>query len=243
MTAQGKTSRRVTTLMATWLPRAEARVGRAGLLLAIGLAAGLLSTLVSWAFVATFSGPSTVLDGWQQSVIPLVTGGLAAPAMTWLFLQLLDDVHRLSEDYRHLAEHDQLTGLLNRRGLFSRIGAVEPGSTLLIADIDRFKEVNDRYGHRVGDTVLIEAADQLRRAYAAPALLARIGGDEFLVVLDQEQCRRLVPRTSLPVTCREVDTTLTIGSSLYDGDLDAALAAADLAMYSRKADRLDQPEP
>jgi len=79
------------------------------------------------------------------------------------------------------AEHDALTGALNRRGLFSRVAAITSG-TLFFLDLDGFKAINDRFGHSAGDRVLIEVVEVLRRLAPEGALIARIGGDEFVVV-------------------------------------------------------------
>ncbi len=83
------------------------------------------------------------------------------------------------------AETDPLTGLLNRRGLDQRLAQIaDTVSTGIIAiDLDRFKDINDRFGHGVGDLVLVEVAKRLQNAVRASDHLARLGGDEFAVVL------------------------------------------------------------
>ena len=88
----------------------------------------------------------------------------------------------------HLAAHDPLTGLLNRRGLLERLvlGPGGPGGGQLgvvIVDIDHFKRVNDAFGHAVGDEVLVRIAALLRSAAREGDLLARLGGEEFLLVV------------------------------------------------------------
>jgi diguanylate cyclase (GGDEF)-like protein len=89
----------------------------------------------------------------------------------------------------HQAAHDALTGLANRRTLIDHLEVRPNAATVLLyVDLDRFKEVNDRYGHAAGDAVLVEVAARLLREVRAGDLVARLGGDEFAVL-----CRRLEP--------------------------------------------------
>jgi diguanylate cyclase (GGDEF)-like protein len=85
------------------------------------------------------------------------------------------------DEATNAAEHDPLTGALNRRGLFSRVAQIASGA-LFFLDLDGFKAINDRFGHSAGDHVLTEVVDVLRRLAPEGSLIARIGGDEFVVV-------------------------------------------------------------
>ena len=103
--------------------------------------------------------------------------------------QLEAELRKEREAFRHLALHDPLTGLANRRSLERRMTemlstAKQQGrpSSVLFVDIDDFKGVNDRLGHEVGDQVLVEVAKGLTAVVGAGALVGRWGGDEFLVV-------------------------------------------------------------
>lgn len=92
-----------------------------------------------------------------------------------------------AEHNRFLARHDALTGLANRYGLDDQLQSLtaspERTLTLLCLDLDRFKPVNDRYGHATGDEVLVAVAQRLRHVVGQQALIARVGGDEFLVAV------------------------------------------------------------
>jgi diguanylate cyclase (GGDEF)-like protein/PAS domain S-box-containing protein len=151
------------------------------------------------------------------------------------------------------AAQDPLTGLLNRRGFESdapsllqdALGGARP-CALLYADLDRFKEVNDRLGHDVGDLVLCEFAARMQRCTRGPDLMARLGGDEFvLLLLDTGLdgalwvAERLLTMSHQPVRVNgaETDCVPSIGIALHPEngtDLKALLQSADHAMYEAK---------
>ena len=111
---------------------------------------------------------------------------------------------KLEAELRAQALRDSLTGLANRRLLFDRIEqasrrlARQPGTfALLFIDLDAFKAINDSYGHAAGDLVLAQSADRLRDVVRDHDSIARIGGDEFLI-LAEDLARRRRTRTSSP---------------------------------------------
>jgi diguanylate cyclase (GGDEF)-like protein len=154
-----------------------------------------------------------------------------------------------------IARHDALTGLANRR-LF--LEAVEQGqkdvgrgplSAVLLIDLDRFKPVNDLYGHAAGNAVLCEVAERLRAFVPRQGTAARLGGDEFAVFLQLEGgsdgltrlAEQMIASLSAPILWKgnELKVGATIGISFVTSehaDADAVLHAADLAMYQGKKD-------
>lgn len=162
-------------------------------------------------------------------------------------------------DNIRLALTDPLTGLFNRRYALRRMGemAVDAalrgaGMAVMIVDIDRFKTVNDRHGHATGDAVLIEVSARLRAHLGDGDLLARIGGEEFLIVLArrstaeaQALAQRLCaaisnPPVALPPQApgpREVSVSISIGLAMArPGTLpDEAMENADRALLAAKA--------
>ncbi|THV24847.1 GGDEF domain-containing protein [Peteryoungia ipomoeae] len=149
-------------------------------------------------------------------------------------------------EFQQLSRTDMLSGLLNRRAFIDEVMATERGH-LLIIDIDRFKQINDRYGHIAGDDVIRNIARLFLTAIEPPHRLARIGGEEFailLIGLDQaeaiataERLRRCVATT--PVDVQNHTITVTLSGGLADltplRDFSAAYAAADKALYFAKA--------
>jgi len=163
--------------------------------------------------------------------------------------EALLQAHEQSERLRHQAEHDILTGLSNRAAfqelLPIELGRPEP-CCLLMIDIDGFKEVNDTRGHQVGDRVLIRMAERLQQVVRAGDVLARIGGDEFVILIrraNEVNVDSLVDRILLAVATPVLDASGTIelsasigiaGPGFDSADAQAVLADADMAMYSAK---------
>ncbi|MEV8508574.1 diguanylate cyclase [Actinoplanes sp. NPDC051475] len=155
---------------------------------------------------------------------------------------------------KHQAYHDNLTGLPNRALLrdlltdaFARSG---PGAhlALILVDLDGFKEINDLYGHGVGDVLLVAVAERLRDGLQRPDdTAARLGGDEFAVLLDgfakpgdaYAVADRLLTSIGEPLVLPEVELRprASIGVALWNGhtDIDALIRDADVAMYAAKA--------
>ena len=158
------------------------------------------------------------------------------------------------QQIRYLANHDALTGLPNRRLLEDRLEqALELARrnvhqvAIQFIDLDRFKPINDRLGHRVGDLLLQAVAVRLRSLLRAVDTVSRVGGDEFVVVLPEmqsanaacETAQRLLLALTRPynVGGHELQVTPSIGISLYPsdgGDAQSLLVAADAAMYHAK---------
>jgi diguanylate cyclase (GGDEF)-like protein len=167
----------------------------------------------------------------------------------------------VASDVRHRAEStlDELTGLLNRRGLKPRFAEIaeqavftgEPVS-LVVADIDHFKAINDHHGHAVGDAVLREVADAMRANLRTFELLYRLGGEEFLLLLPgagaedaadlAEKLRVAIEElrpSGLPVAC-----SFGVATARHEQIVFAPLLrAADAALYDAKRYGRNRVEP
>lgn len=159
-----------------------------------------------------------------------------------------------------LALRDPLTGLYNRRGLAAlaehqlTLGRRDGRAIVAVSvDVDDFKEINDAHGHDAGDRVLVRVADVLRRTFRAPDVLARIGGDEFVVIATTEHPEaipmiaarlRAHLRSANHSARRPDDISVSIGVSVLDPlvatSLNDVLNAADRAMYDDKRWRRGQ---
>jgi diguanylate cyclase (GGDEF)-like protein len=190
----------------------------------------------------------TVFEGGAQifTTGPTETLWLSA-GMAILFFSpfgfLLMTSQRLQLRLDRLANEDELTGVLNRRAFLSR--ATGKSAAVLALDIDHFKRLNDRYGHAAGDAMLRGFARAVAAQLRPQDLFARVGGEEFWVLLPQtdiatavqvaERLRVAVSETRAQHDAETLQVTVSIGvSGVTDGDLAAALSAADRAMYQAK---------
>lgn len=163
---------------------------------------------------------------------------------------------KYAEEHRsHLALHDLLTGLPNRALLAGRLRSTvdscrteNQSAALLLLDLDRFKVINDTRGHQTGDMLLREVAERLASALDRDDFAARIGGDEFALILHcgtdpsvlRERCQRLLDEINRPYAISGAEQVIgaSVGVSLIpqdSDDPDELLRLADLAMYDAKA--------
>jgi len=98
---------------------------------------------------------------------------------------LFEDTEAHNRELREIADTDPLTGAYNRRALMRRLEVLPPPAALLAIDVDHFKSINDNYGHHAGDAALVELVRVMHGALRAGDLLARIGGEEFVILMTQ----------------------------------------------------------
>ncbi|CAN5185981.1 hypothetical protein BH10PSE7_BH10PSE7_12280 [soil metagenome] len=174
----------------------------------------------------------------------------------------LEHAHEVAEAAQKraqaLARHDVLTGLPNRRvfseALENAVDRAKFGAAayaVFLIDLDRFKPVNDSHGHPAGDMVLIAVADRLRKVAEKVGIVARIGGDEFAVIVESEpgleQATKKAQRLAVQILAAicvpialgenhvDVDSSIGIAMCPADGmDAETLLRAADIAMYKAK---------
>lgn len=173
------------------------------------------------------------------------------------YVGVLNDVtarKEAEEQLAFLAHHDPLTGLPNRNFFNQRLREAldrtsrKSGFALCFIDLDRFKLINDSLGHGAGDAVLIEVAHRLGAVCRTADTLARLAGDEFVILMEGVErgeeaaaiATRILAALERPLLAqgREVDVGASLGLSLYPGDggdIETLLRNADAAMYAAKA--------
>lgn len=160
-----------------------------------------------------------------------------------------------NEELLYLAQHDVLTGLYNRRHLtqeaeaeLARAARAHLPTSMVIVDIDFFKKINDRYGHPAGDEVLQQVANLLMVGVRATDVVARLGGEEFMVLMPNtaragalalaEKLRVSLEQQALHARQHRVPVTLSAGVSVLaagqTGTFETLYAAADKALYAAK---------
>ena len=186
-------------------------------------------------------------------LIGAVAGLLALAVIAVLLFLLLRAQRRHGAELSEQALRDPLTGVDNRRALFVHLrdllAAEQPAQEhgLLLVDLDHFKRVNDSHGHPAGDAVLVAVAQRLAQTLGPRGRLARLGGEEFAVVLPAagrhaaldlaEELRDAVAEVSVPKTVERGQVTASIGVAMFSGDgsLDDWMRAVDRALYAAKA--------
>jgi diguanylate cyclase (GGDEF)-like protein/PAS domain S-box-containing protein len=194
-------------------------------------------------------------DGSWRFLQSIITNLIHEPSVGGLVLNSRDITAQktLEDQLRHLAFHDQLTGLANR-ALFAehldqalrRQSRTGSGLAVLFIDLDEFKTVNDLHGHMLGDELLKQAAERLRTTLRTADAIARIGGDEFAAIfegvgpgLDASAAERVIEAFAQPflIESSEVFVTASMGMALNDSGTESAedlMRNADLAMYAAK---------
>jgi diguanylate cyclase (GGDEF)-like protein len=210
-------------------------------------------TLIENQFVGAISDASRSTYRLLQRIMLAATPALLLLGIV-LSLRILQHRKRMEERVNHMAFHDELTSLPNRLMLSQRLDQAlsrhrRAGTQLaiLFLDLDRFKVINDSLGHETGDVLLRQVADRLRTQSREGDTVARMGGDEFVVLIENYgnladiclRAERLVEQLSAPYALGRNDchVTVSIGISVFpaDGtDAQALLKAADVAMYRAK---------
>jgi diguanylate cyclase (GGDEF)-like protein/PAS domain S-box-containing protein len=207
-------------------------------------------------------------DGSWRFVEGVARNLLDDPAIGGVVLNYRDitDRRSLEEQLRHQALHDSLTGLPNRALFLDRLGhglartrRGQPPLAVVFLDLDDFKAVNDSLGHAAGDELLVAVAGRIRAAVREADTAARMGGDEFAILLEdasttevaQETAERILAAVRVPFRLRDRDVAVhaSAGIAVYaspEQSPDELLRNADISMYSAKTqgkDRLVVYEP
>lgn len=223
---------------------------RAAAIVSVAVASSVMSVFYAMRLVAYLTvGPTSwFYETWAGPLATTFLMTLVLLVVTYSVTTLSHD--RLAREWKHRAMNDDLTGLLTRIEFGQRAsGALKrvPRGTspaVIVADLDHFKAVNDRFGHAAGDKALVSFADSVRQTLGQWDIAARFGGEEFVLLIADADRQRLID------VARDVDTafaaegpdqsewpTVSYGAALWDSKstLDELVERADAAMYRAKA--------
>ena len=167
----------------------------------------------------------------------------------------ITDIKEAQQRFYHQANHNSLTNLPNRKYFFEQLsqhvmldGDKQRPFAVAFLDIDNFKSINDRFGHSLGDRVLIEASERMKSCLRENDLISRVSGDEFTFILTQlatkkyaaQVVERIIKSVSKPFLIQEkvIEITVSVGISFYPDDAtdsNQLLQFSDEAMYRIKA--------
>ncbi|KQT34072.1 EAL domain-containing protein [Methylophilus sp. Leaf414] len=224
----------------------------------------LLRSILNKAVLQIGTNPPDILDTWQKKpenpFIQYLIATISFFAIVLLF-QLIKlyksskkQAMEAEEKIRFQANHDFLTELPNRYLLKTKLSEALNQSEIslakigvIIIDLDNFKEINDTAGHAIGDEVLIKVADRLKSIIAPPNIIARFGGDEFLILMQENSdhqalntfCARLIELMEAPFKVQQKSflVSISMGASLFPDNsrnVEELIMFADEAMYQAK---------
>ncbi|HEY2297451.1 MAG TPA: GGDEF domain-containing protein [Jatrophihabitans sp.] len=214
---------------------------------------GVLS--LCFAYIGVTQTPRTALAALPVAAVTfvVVNGEWSLPVMirlsigVWVWAILGEVLSRftarqasLSEALRVAAHTDALTGVANRRDFELRLAVAAPGDTIMICDLDHFKQLNDTHGHRAGDLVLAEFGSMLRATLRGCDFAARYGGEEFVLILpatDLTDAETTLARMREQWTVLHPTVTFSAGFAGCKANRSHAetLAVADRALYAAKS--------
>lgn len=200
-------------------------------------------------------GKKNNIKSWVGEIIALLFS-CALSFISYIGVSLF----KRKQELRRYALYDDLTGLPNRRLLVDRLqvairDAIRSKRKIAVSfiDLDGFKQINDNYGHAVGDKVLVEVSSRVQRFLRPSDTFARIGGDEFVLIInnlhhEQEAdavLQRIIDSAATPCTVvgQNVSVSSSIGTAFFDThgrDVNSLLARADAAMYKAKSSGKNQ---
>lgn len=201
-----------------------------------------------------FSDQSLAIEAVQYGAQDYLVKGQGQPELLARSIRYAIERKRAEERLTHLAQYDHLTGLVNRT-LFrdrlihamARSKRLQQPMGLMLLDLDRFKSVNDTLGHDAGDQLLKSVADRLRECVREVDTVARMGGDEFTIILEalshEDDITTVAQRITksltepFPLGNQRVSIGVSIGITVYpldDHEIDDLLRHADAAMYRAK---------
>ena len=216
------------------------------LLIAVSTTALVLYSLGDHAFIGT------------GVTVAVVVSLLIAPVYTYRSLNVIQKLEEVRRDLEEISTHDFLTGIYNRRFLIEQARTILALGlrhrfpvSLIMLDLDHFKQVNDSYGHAAGDAVLVELSTYIRRLIRVTDIFGRYGGEEFIVFMphtELDDAAKLADRIREGVKesrFNDLQITISMGVSVANEatrTLDDLIDNADTALYEAKDAGRDRVE-
>ena len=196
--------------------------------------------IISYEYVRNING----IPAWVSFELHIMTDPINNDLLAFIYFRNIDKQHREMERLKQLAERDQMTGLYNHDTTLNLIKeyltdeGIEQKHALFMVDVNKFKSINDKYGHMPGDHVLAEVARRIRSVFRNDDIVGRIGGDEFMaliknissVSLAEKKAVELANATHFSCSGISMDISCSIGVALFDDE------TANFAELYRKAD-------
>ncbi len=204
--------------------------------------------------VLGFEQPTGIFDASTSQLFYMALPSIMIPLGTVSFIMLASE--RLRQDLEFISRHDDLTQCLNKKAALEELQrevsrARRHGNNLsiMLIDLDKFKDINDTHGHLAGDKVLVDFAEKAKKSLREADRLTRFGGDEFMAILPDtnlEQARLVARRFhEAGKASQPIAWSVSIGASAWldkDDSLAALLTRADKALYQSKASGRDQTQ-
>jgi diguanylate cyclase (GGDEF)-like protein len=230
------------------------KLGLVGSVLLISLISVVFSVAATYLSSFIFEDLGIGMNLQAGLIISMVISLIITPLMSSIMVKSYLEVDRLEEEMRILASYDTLTGLLSRREFHDRVNYFHKiaqrdslSYSLIIADLDNFKEINDQFGHQMGDQTLEALGAAINETLRDSDLACRYGGDEFTFFLpntDTKQaivfCERLqeIIKEAISSSSLNIELSASIGIASYPENnaefLEDLLARADNALYKVK---------
>lgn len=218
----------------------------------------VLGLMISTHLLIALLMPPTIRDAFLRNLAPvLLAGNLVGSVLLGMLItrerRILVETQLLSQE----RNTDELTSLMNRNAAMAAYEVLPAkykqgrGLAMLCIDIDKFKQVNDTYGHLIGDDVLVEIADRLRSCLRENDIFARMSGDEFLIVLTDlteynarviaRRCRKVVGGSPVVTHDTLIPVSISVGCGWVQAKVpfDSFRRIADDALYDAKANGRD----
>jgi len=229
-----------------------AKLGRLKVTLIITLVSVAASILLTVTALVFTNNPITPITLKIATFVPL----LIAPSVTWPIIGLILHMDDLEKRIRQYSHFDELTGLMSRRHFFENAeqyfviaSRYQKSFSILLLDLDHFKEINDTYGHMAGDDALRSFGEQLAAFKRESDIAGRFGGEEFIFLLPETNTEHAfafaekvrVKTENMQITYQDESITMTVsvGVAMYDPDhpsdnLIHLINEADKALYAAK---------